>query len=110
MRASSKPRATRGSVARLIASSAPAFRTLLTNLVRLDGGGRLEPNSDATRDRGTEALAATIERTIGVPAPLIVEVLSAPSGMSTMADPTALFARYIDASERIWRYVDGWRA
>jgi hypothetical protein len=29
--------------------------------------------------------------------------------MSTIADPTALLARYIDASERIWRYVDGWR-
>jgi hypothetical protein len=56
------------------------------------------------------ALAATIERTIGVPAPLIAEVLSAPSGMGTMADPTALLARYVDASERIWRYVDGWRA
>ena len=31
-------------------------------------------------------------------------------GLSTIADPTALLARYIDASERIWRYVDGWRA
>jgi hypothetical protein len=66
-------------VVRLIASSAPSFRTLLTN-----------------------------ERIIGVPAPLIVEILAS-SGMSTIADPTALLARYIDASERIWRYVDGWR-
>ena len=54
------------------------------------------------------ALASTIERMIGVPAPLVAEILAS-TGMSTIADPTALLARYIDASERIWRYVDGWR-
>jgi hypothetical protein len=97
-------------VARLITSSAPAFRTLLTNLARLDGGGRFDPDSDATRDRGNEAIASTIERTIGVPASLIVEVLAASSGLGAVADPTALFSRYIEASERIWRFVDGWRA
>jgi len=89
-------------VVRLMASSAPAFRTLLTNLARLEGGDWPELDTDA--------LAAAIERTLGVPAPLIVEVLSAPAGLGTMADPMALLARYIDASERIWRYVDGWRA
>jgi hypothetical protein len=94
-------------VVRLIASSAPAFRTLLFNLTQLSSpqlehGGAVETDA--------RALAARIERTVGVPAPLIVEVLSAPSGMGTMADPTALLARYVDASERIWRYVDGWRA
>jgi hypothetical protein len=90
-------------VVRLIAASAPAFRTLLLNLTRLESG---EPVAAAP-----QALAARIERTLGVPAPLIVEVLSAPSSdMGTMADPTALLARYLDASERIWRYVDGWRA
>lgn len=89
-------------VVRLIASSAAAFRTLLLNLTQLEDG----------EASGTDAqpLAARIERTIGVPAPLILEVLSAPAGMSTMADPTALLSRYVDASERIWRYVDGWRA
>jgi hypothetical protein len=91
-------------VAQLIASSAPAFRALLTNLARLESGDRFEPELD------TNALAATIERTIGVPAPLVVEVLSSRADMGTVADPTALLARYIDASERIWRYVDGWRA
>jgi len=94
-------------VVRLIASSAPAFRTLLFNLTQLSSpqlehGGAVETDA--------RALAARIERTVGIPAPLIVEVLSAPSGMGTMADPTALLARYVDASERIWRYVDGWRA
>ena len=95
------------SVVRLIASSAPAFRTLLVNLIQLSLT-QLEPGGPVETD--APALSARIERTIGVPAPLIVEVLSAPSGMSTMADPTALLARYVDASERIWRYVDGWRA
>ncbi len=91
-------------VTQLIASSAPSFRALLTNLVRLEGSDGLGPELD--RDE----LAAAIDRTVGVPAPLIVEVLSARADMSTMAEPTALLARYIDASERIWRYVDGWRA
>jgi hypothetical protein len=90
------------SVARLIASSAPAFRTLLTNLAQLEDAGPDEP--------GADRLAPTIERTIGVPRALIVEVLSAPAGLGTVADPTALLARYIEASERIWHYVDGWRA
>jgi hypothetical protein len=94
-------------VVRLIASSAPAFRTLLFNLTQLSSA-EVEHGGPVALD--APALAATIERTIGVPAPLIVEVLSAPSGLGTMADPTALLARYVDASERIWRYVDGWRA
>lgn len=89
-------------VVRLIASSAPAFRTLLTNLASLEIGDQADRGLDAN------ALASTIERIIGVPAPLIAEILAS-SGMSTIADPTALLARYIDASERIWRYVDGWR-
>ena len=89
-------------VVRLIASSAPAFRTLLTNLARLEIGDQSD------RELDTTALASTIERIIGVRAPLIDEILTS-TGMSTIADPTALLARYIDASERIWRYVDGWR-
>ncbi len=99
-------------LAQLIASSAPSFRALLTNLARLEGGDRLEPESDPQLlhrlDR--DELAAAIDRRVGIPASLIVEVLSARADMSTVADPTALLARYIDASERIWRYVDGWRA
>jgi hypothetical protein len=36
-------------------------------------------------------------------------VLSSRNGMGSVADPSGLLERYIDASERIWRYVDGWR-
>ena len=89
-------------VVRLIASSAPAFRTLLTNLARLAVADQPDRGLDPS------ALASTIERIIGVPAPLVSEILTS-AGMSTIGDPTALLARYLDASERIWRYVDGWR-
>lgn len=92
------------SVARLITSSAPAFRTVLTHLVALEDARVQVGNVDAA------ALATFVEREIGVNAPLVLEVLATSNGMSTIADPSALLARYIDASERIWRYVDGHRA
>lgn len=91
-------------IVRLIAASAPAFRTLLANLARLELG--VGPDADTTSD---EHLAGAADRTMGVPAALVAEVLASPVAASTVADPTALLARYIDATERIWRYVDGWR-
>jgi hypothetical protein len=45
-----------------------------------------------------------------VPASLTREVLAAGAGnRSTIADPTALLARYIASVERLWEFVDGWR-
>jgi hypothetical protein len=87
----------------LITSSAAAFQTLLVNIVRLEGGDWRRAAAD------NAALAAAIEKQLGVSAALVVEVLSSRGGMGTVAEPSALLARYIDASERIWRYVDGWR-
>jgi len=85
-------------VARLIAASAPAFVALLRNIARLT-------ESDASD------LPASAERQIGVPADLVREVISAGTGArSAIADPTALLVRYIAASERVWEYVDMWRA
>ena len=85
-------------VARLIAASAPAFVALLRNIARLT-------------DANASDVAATAERQIGIPADLVREVISAGTGMrSTIADPTALLVRYIAASERVWEYVDMWRA
>lgn len=74
-------------IARLIAASAPGFRTLLANLERLEPGatGRA-----------------------GIPDDLVREVASA--GGSALGDPSALLARYIAAVGRLWEYVDGWRA
>jgi hypothetical protein len=90
-------------IAELITSSAPAFHTLLVNLARLEGGDWHVAASDHA------ALASTVEERLGVPAPLVLEVLAAAGGLGTVADPTGLLGRYIEASERVWRYVDGWR-
>jgi hypothetical protein len=85
-------------VARLIAASAAAFRALLANIARL-------------ADDDDEDVAATAERQIGVPAPVVREVLSAGAGtQTTITDPTALLSRYIAAVEQVWEYVDTWRA
>jgi hypothetical protein len=74
-------------VARLIAASAPALRSLVEHLERLESGAA--------------------ERA-GVTPDLIREVANA--GASSIADPSALFARYLAAVERLWEQVDRWRA
>jgi hypothetical protein len=85
-------------VGNLIAASAPAFVALLRNIARLT-------NEDAADPSGTA------ERQIGIPADVVREVISAGAGTrSAISDPTALLARYIAASERVWEYVDTWRA
>ena len=91
-------------IARLISSSAPAFRTLLVNLARLDDGTRRDIDLD------NQTLATTLADRLAIPGSLILEVLAAGPGLSAVAEPSGLLARYIEASERIWRYVDGWRA
>jgi hypothetical protein len=84
-------------VGRLVSASAPAFRTLLTNIARLAG--------DEDHD-----VASVAERLIGIPAPLVRELFSAGAGNAgSIVDPTALLARCIEASERVWEYVDTWR-
>jgi hypothetical protein len=85
-------------VGRLIAASAPSFTGLLRNIARL-------------ADDDDADIAATAERQIGIPAGVVREVMSAGRGtQSTIAEPTALMARYIAAAERVWEYVDTWRA
>jgi hypothetical protein len=84
-------------IARLVAASAPAFRALLLNIARLGG--------DTEDD-----IPAAAERQIGIPAAVVREVFSAGAGnQSTIEEPTALLARYIDAAERVWSFVDTWR-
>jgi hypothetical protein len=85
-------------VGRLLAASAPSFKALLRNIARL-------------ADDDEEDVAAAAERQIGIPAAVVREVLSAGAGtQSTIAEPTALLSRYIAAAERVWEYVDTWRA
>jgi len=72
---------------RLISASAHSLRALAANLDRLDAG-----------------VAARAGLTSG----LIAEVTAA--GANTIAEPSALFSRYIVAVERLWQEVDRWRA
>jgi hypothetical protein len=82
--------------ARLIAASARPLRALLGHIARLAG--------DLDGD-----VAASAERRIGIPAALVREVFAAGAGASgSIADPSALLSRYVEAVERIWEYVDGW--
>lgn len=91
-------------IGRLIAASAAPLRALLTNIARL-----ADPALGANPT--DEALAEMAKSRIGVPASLIREVLgSSAGGHSTMADPSALLAHYIDSSRKIWEYVDRWRS
>jgi hypothetical protein len=90
-------------IALLITSSAAAFQTLLVNIVRLEGGDWRAAAVDNSE------LAAFIEQRLGVSAAVVAEVLASRDGIGTVAEPSGLLARYIEASERIWRYVDRWR-
>lgn len=69
-------------VARLIGGSVPAYRALLRNLARLAPSAVTDANG---------------------------RLLAELSSVNTIAEPSALFARYVADVERIWGYVDGWR-
>jgi hypothetical protein len=90
-------------LARLIARSAPAFRAMLANIVRLERGDRAAGLDD------DDALAEAAQALVGVPAAVVTDVLGA-AHLSAAADPSALMSRYIESTERIWRFVDGWRS
>jgi hypothetical protein len=89
-------------VARLIGTSAESFRRLLANIVELVAPGALAGSH--------EDLASAVERHLALSAELTREILAATGeGPSTIADPTALLARYLGAVERIWEFVDAWK-
>lgn len=84
--------------ASLIAASGAPFRALLANIARL--------GDDHDAD-----VAAAAERQMGIPASVVREVLAHAGGnSSSIAEPSALLSRYIDAAERVWEFVDAWRA
>ncbi len=85
----------------LLASSVAPFRTLLAGIARL-----IDPRHAALRD---EQLAAFAEERIGIPSAVVSEVFATASAHhATIADPSALLARYLDAAERVWTFVDAW--
>jgi hypothetical protein len=95
------------SVAALIASSAASLRAILTNIARLPDTAAASPTAAVPSD---EVLARVAESRIGISAGLVQDVLSAATtGQVSIADPSALLARYIEAAQRVWEYVDRWR-
>lgn len=73
-------------VSRLIAASAGALSALVANLERLDPG--IDERAGLTPDLAREVSVAAA---------------------NTIADPSALFTRYLAAVERLWQEVDRWR-
>jgi hypothetical protein len=95
-------------IARLIVRSAGPLRGLIANISRLPDNGAPGVGVSTLSDDG---LAGAAESRMGVPASLVRDVLAAASsGQTTIAEPSALLARYLDAAQRIWDYVDQWRA
>jgi hypothetical protein len=87
----------------LLASSAAPFRTLLSGIARLADASHRGSISD-------EHLAAFAEERIGVPSSLVREVFATATGHhAAIADPSALLARYVDAAERVWKFLDAWQ-
>jgi hypothetical protein len=95
-------------IALLIVRSAGPLRALIANIARLFDDGRA---ATADAPLSDVALAQIAESRMGVPAALVHDVLTAATtGQTTIADPSALLARYLDAAQRIWDFVDTWRA
>ena len=95
-------------IARLIAASSAPLRALLVQIARLPDAGQGTPGAGIPSD---EWLAAFAEQRMGIPASLIRTVLaSSTNGQSTITDPSHLLGTYIDAAQKIWHYVDRWRA
>jgi hypothetical protein len=95
-------------IANLIAASAAPLRALLTYIARLPESGSGPADTGTPSD---ESLATLAELRMGISRPLIRTVLASSSaGHSTITDPSHLLGPYIDASKRIWEYVDRWRA
>jgi hypothetical protein len=95
-------------IANVIGASAAPLRALLTHIARLPeaGGG-----AEDTTKFSDESLALLAEMRMGISRSLIRTVLAtSANGASTIADPSHLLGPYIDASKRIWEYVDRWRA
>jgi hypothetical protein len=92
-------------IASVMAASAAPLRALLTNIARLpDAAAAGDP-----ADLSDETVARTAERRMGVSAAVLREVLDlSAAGQSSVTDPSHLFSRYLDATQRIWEFVDGW--
>src|SRR4051812_388648 len=83
-------------VVRLVKASAPALRTMLMTLARLDGATEQTPSAFAASRLGPHH-----GRTIA-------GVLSTIDGPLTVVDPARDFEQYLAAATALVSYVDGW--
>lgn len=87
-------------VAELVHDSAPALRTVLEHVARLDG----------QTDVSVAALARLVERRLGAAhADALGAVLSLPDTPAGATDGARLFPAYFGAMTALSRYVDAWR-
>ena len=95
-------------IAQLITASAAPLRALLVHIARLPDSGT---GSLDTRIPSDESLASMAEQRMGVAPGIVGTVLASSSGgHSTITDPSHMLGTYIQAAQRIWEYVDRWRA
>jgi hypothetical protein len=73
---------------------------VLTNLARLSG----------EQPQDTAALARFAEGRIGMPADLVTGVLDADRSLDAARAIVPRLAEYVAAAERLWTFVDAWRA
>ena len=85
----------------LIVRSAAPFAALITSLTRLQGVATNDPAASGRH----------VERTLGLPAGAATDVVKlAQVTEISSAEATRIFSAYLNAVERLVKYIDGWSA
>ena len=87
-------------LAELLERSAGPLRVLLANVARLNG----------TSGEDAEALARWAEAAIGMPAGLVRVLLALETAPDRSRDLVPRLPEYLAAVERLWGFIDSWRA
>jgi hypothetical protein len=95
-------------IAALVARSAAPLRALLATVARLTGASA-DSAAGAGGAGGNDAAIAGA-RVAGLPEPLIGQILSIEDRPPGSADAVPDMRAYLAASERLWDFVDSWRA
>jgi hypothetical protein len=87
-------------LAELIVHSAAPFVALIASVARLQGSDARDPS----------AVAAAIERALGLHAASLTEILKLAGGPLSPDTARRIFPGYLDAVERLTSYIDRWSA
>ena len=87
-------------LAELLSRSAAPFAALVKSVFRLQGNGAGDARAAATE----------VERTLGVPAGTITEIVNRSGGSLSSDEARRMFPGYLDAVERLTQYIDRWNA